>query len=377
MARFEGRNLSQPIPERIREAREAQGLTLDTFAEHLDVSRQAVAQYETGQISPSGKVMGRIIYVTSQPLSYFVSKRNRSSDGVNVFWRSLKRMKLADRKRIARRLEWASDIVSYIEQFINLPDVDIPVPPFDPNDDDFYEIEEAADLVRKLWDLGRGPIRDLGAIVESRGILLIRDFAECDDMDAVSCWQGARPFILLSTEIESGPRDKWNLAHELGHILLHSGVHVVTTNLNKVEKQANRFAGALLLPQETFSQEVFGTSIESFEYLKARWGVSIAAMAYRCKDLEILSATQHQYLMKQMNVRRIRKVEPLDDAFPVNKPTVLPEAIRMLVERGVQTKKQLEDALCLGISDIERLCGVEPGYLNTTVVPFMPRPKRA
>ena len=284
-------------------------------------------------------------------------------------------MQLADRKKIARRLEWAADIVNYIEQFIHLPDVDVPVPHFDPLNDDLDEIEETAELVRKLWDLGIGPIRDLGAIIESRGVILVRDFVECNDMDAVSCWQGGRPFVLLSREVMGGPRDTWNLAHELGHILLHSGVQISSANLNRIEKQANRFAGALLLPQETFSQEVFGNSVESFKYLKERWGVSIAAMAYRCKDLGILSSTQHQYLMKQMNAQKIRKVEPLDDVFPVNIPKVLPEAIKMIVEHGVQTKRQIEETLCLRGLDIERLCGVRVGYLDAKVLPFVPRAK--
>jgi transcriptional regulator with XRE-family HTH domain len=55
--------LPKAIPERIREAREARGLTPEEFAELLDVSRQAVAQFETGQISPSGEVMAKIIAV--------------------------------------------------------------------------------------------------------------------------------------------------------------------------------------------------------------------------------------------------------------------------------------------------------------------------
>src|SRR5260370_37657479 len=83
--------LPKAIPERIREAREARGLTPEEFAELLDVSRQAVAQFETGQISPSGEVMAKIIAVTAQPPLFFVTHRERTRTG-DPFWRSLKRM---------------------------------------------------------------------------------------------------------------------------------------------------------------------------------------------------------------------------------------------------------------------------------------------
>ncbi len=188
-------------------------------------------------------------------------------------------------------------------------------------------------------------------------------------------WQGGRPFILLSSQTASGPRSLFNLAHELGHILLHAGVEVSIKTINLIEKQANRFAGAFLLPRESFSQEILGTSISYFKSLKARWGVAISAMAYRCRDLNILNANQHSYLMKQMNAMRIRKVEPLDDIITIKDPSILSESIKMLMRHGVQTRDQIEDALNLNLSDVESLCGVPKGFLDMRVVQFQPRPR--
>jgi Zn-dependent peptidase ImmA (M78 family)/DNA-binding XRE family transcriptional regulator len=366
--------LPKAIPERIREAREARGLTPEDFAELLDVSRQAVAQFETGQISPSGEVMAKIIAITAQPPLFFVTPRERARTGI-PFWRSLKRMEQHHRRRIARRLEWARDIAAYVDRFIELPNVNLPNVEFDVEFATAEEIERAAEALRDHWKLGRVRIRNLASVLEENGIVLVREIVECSDMDAVSCWQGGRPFILCASEINSGPRSTYNLAHELGHVLLHAGVEVSSDNLTKIEKQANRFAGALLLPRETFSQEVLGTSVSYFESLKKRWGVAIAAMAYRCKDLKIFNENQFSYLMRQMNARRIRKVEPLDDAFPVEKPSLLAESLRMIVERGVQTREQIEAALSLNLSDVESLCGVSKGYLDDRVVAFTPRPR--
>ena len=123
----------------------------------------------------------------------------------------------------------------------------------------------------------------------------------------------------------------------------------------------------------TFSQEVLGTSVNYFKSLKGRWGISIAAMAYRCKDLGVFDANQYSYILKQMNALRIRNPEPLDEAFPVSNPTMLIDCLKMLLEEGVRTREQIEGDLNLNLRDIERLCGADEGYLDTRIVPFMPR----
>lgn len=365
------------IPERIKEAREARGLTLETFADALGVTRQAVAQYESGQTTPSGEVLSRIIGETAQPLSFFTTAPHRVGEPGTPFWRSLKRMEQHHRRRVTRRLQWAADICALAERFVELPKVSWPKVDFAWEAADEEDIERAAEAARDHWGLGRGPIRDLSALLERQGAIIVREPVKCEDMDAVSCWIGGRPFIVLSEEVTSGPRDIYNLAHELGHTILHAGIEVGSNNLDKIEKQANRFASAFLLPRESFSNEVLGTSLGYFISLKQRWGVSIAAMAYRCKDLEIFTDNQFSYLFKQMNWKKIRKVEPLDEAFKVNTPSVLGDAIRMLIEHGVYTREQIEGALAMNMADVESICGVPPGYLNTRVVQMQFKGARA
>ncbi len=368
------RHLPKLIPERIKEAREASGFTLENFASALGKSRQAVAQFETGQTSPSGETLSSILALTEQPLAFFVSMPSRPGNVGTVFWRSLKRMEHHHRRRIAKRLQWVSDIAKLVDESIELHPVDIPHFEFDPESATDHEIEDAAEYLRDYWGLGVGPITNLGATLESKGIILVRELVECPDMDGVSCWINGRPYILLSGEVKSGPRDLFNLAHELGHLFLHALADVNDKNIAEIEKQANRFASAFLMPMGSFSKEVLGTSIEFFKTLKRRWGVAIAAMAYRCKDLNIISDNQFSYIFRQMNLLRIRKVEPLDDIFEVTKPRLLGEAITMLVEHGVCKRTEIEDRLGLNLRDVERLCGVSKGYLDTKVVSIQFRP---
>lgn len=119
------------------------------------------------------------------------------------------------------------------------------------------------------------------------------------------------------------------MAHELGHLVLHNALEVNSGNLARLKNQANRFAGALLLPRRTSAREIANTTIDYFLSLKGRWRAAVATMIYRCKELGILNADQVKYMGKQINARGIGKREPLDNAFALSKPTVPGMAARM------------------------------------------------
>ncbi len=361
--------MSRIIPERIREAREAAGFTDEQFADLIGVSRQSVGFYETGAAAPRGEVFSKIIAITRQPPTFFTVERKRSGDRFRMpNWRSLKRMQRPDRLRIGRRLEWAYYISQFVAEYVELPPVTFPEVRFDFQRDGDEKIELIAEELREFWNLGFGPIVDLGPILEYNGAVLIEESVGCEDMDAVSRWQGGRPFILYDAAEASNPRKLFNLAHELGHIVLHTSVEVNSKILDRMEHQANRFAGAFLMPRNTFAREVANTSIDYFLSLKGRWRVAVAAMVYRCKELQILNPHQVQYIWKQMNARKIRKKEPFDTAFPLSKPTVLSSAIGMLIEFKLKLPSQITEELCLNSQDVESLCAVPPGTLQNKVI---------
>jgi Zn-dependent peptidase ImmA (M78 family)/transcriptional regulator with XRE-family HTH domain len=363
--------MSKIIPERIREARESVGLTDEQFADQIGVTRQAVGTYETGAASPRGDVFSRIIAVTRQPPAFFTTARKRNAERFRMpNWRSLRRMQRPDRLRIGRRLEWAYYIAEFMAEYVDLPPVNLPQIKFNFEIDGDERIEEIAAEFRQFWNLGFGPVTDLVPVLEYNGIILIEETVRCDDMDAVSRWQGGRPYILYAGDEDSNPRKLFNLAHELGHLALHTSIEVNSRILDRLENQANRFAGAFLMPRKTFSREVANTSIDYFLSLKGRWRVAVAAMIYRCKELSILNPYQVKYLWRQMNGRGIRKKEPLDTAFPLSKPTVLASAINMLVEAKIKLPAQIPEELMLNAEDVESLCAVPTGTLQNKIVSF-------
>jgi Zn-dependent peptidase ImmA (M78 family) len=281
-------------------------------------------------------------------------------------------MDQAARNRISRRLEWAADVVDYVESFVQLPAVGIPDVQWDYERGSQDDIEAIALRLRADWNLGYGPIHDIVPLLEFHGVVLLRESVNCEDMDAVSRWQTGRPYILYSADVESQPRVNFNLSHELGHLILHSGLEVNSDNLARIERQANRFAGAFLLPRTSFPDEVVSTSLSHFLTLKERWRVAIAAMVYRCKDLGVLRESQVKYLWRQL--APMRREEPLDHAFEEMRPSLLRSALEMIVSHRVRTKADVERDVNLNPEDIESLAGTDAGWLAAQkIIAFPPK----
>src|SRR5438477_9463176 len=199
------------------------------------------------------------------------------------------------------------------------------------------EIEQFATQCRRMWSLGDGPIANLLLLLESKGIVVARtDFADTA-LDAFSCLIGARPFVFLSSD-RSAVRSRYDAAHELGHLVLHSGVSMQQMEDNQIhdraEKEANRFAAAFLLPRQVFRYEVHSTRLNSFLSLKKRWRVSVGALIARCKDIRIIDDYEFRRLRKLMSHYGYIKQEPLDDKLEPEEPTVLRRSIELLLSKG-------------------------------------------
>jgi Zn-dependent peptidase ImmA (M78 family) len=102
---------------------------------------------------------------------------------------------------------------------------------------------------------------------------------DADALDGLSRFFPDHAAGLLSANKESGPRSRFDAAHELGHLVLHRDVD--QSRLNKpgewrsFENQAHRFAAAFLFPPEAFRSEVKTFTLDGFFDVKMRWKVSV------------------------------------------------------------------------------------------------------
>lgn len=227
----------------------------------------------------------------------------------------------------------------------------------------------AAELCRIEWGLGTGPLSNVVGLLESKGVAVCRyEFAE-EQIEAFSFWNGPRPFIFLSSDKNSAARARFDAAHELGHLILHRWIGSEEIEdpkvLKEVEREANRFAGAFLLPRRSFPNEVYTTRLDAFVTLKRRWKVAIQAMVYRCKDLAIFDEDQITNLYKQISYRKWRTKEPLDDELPLEQPRLLTRAADLVVKSGKKMADQIVAEIQISSDFLAAICGVSGRFFDT------------
>lgn len=356
---------SSPIPERIRSARMARGITITDLAELIGVTKQALSQYELGHSVPSGEVFMKIVNKLGFPTAYFFKPVTERGPEGTVFYRSLKSTAQISRDMQSSRLDMLEDIFDFVSKYLDFPEVNLPKLE-NVSVEDLDDIENITSNLRKYWGLGNGPIDNITRLLERNGIVIAKILFNDLKVDAYSQWRADKPFIVLGMDKPAAGRLRFNAMHEVGHLIMHKWVTPadLLTKLKQIEEEAHRFSSSFLLPRETFGQEVMSTSLNHFIELKKRWNVSIQAMIKRCEDLELLSENQVLYLRKQISARKMNKIEPLDDVVKAEEPTMLKQAITMLVDHGIELPHTILDDLCLPQEEVEGLCGLPSGYFS-------------
>lgn len=355
-------------PARLIQALAARRLSQVQLAGMVGVSPSAVSKWRAGQQTPTADVLDRLASVINVEAEWFT--RPLLASARPPLFRSNASAHVAARSMLGARLEWAQEITSKLEEYVDFPDLNLPMRSFEtPEKITDQDIEEAALECRDLWRLGKAPIADLALAVESAGVILIREETGIPQIEGLSAWDhsGSRPFILLSADKDNGFRSRFDLAHELGHLVLHRYIPKATERERHklMESQAHRFAGAILLPMESFVNEIrLPVTLDSLLLNKQRWGVSVGAIIMRLVAIGMVSESEKISLFKRRSARWGAKSEPYDDVREPESPRVLKRTIEMLVEEGVMPIESIPHYLGLSMVDIEMLTGLPSQYFE-------------
>jgi len=324
--------MSALIAKNLTKARVYSGLTKKELGDRVDISAQAISQYENGSRIPQPEILSKIADLLEVPLAFF--HKDKECEVVShtpVFHRAKASQRTTT--KYLRRTEIALEAVGFynwLNKYVELPE------PFMP-DELSANPEEAAYQLRELWSLGVAPIGKLTTLLEAKGILVVDlSFPDTDVTDGCSGFFDGRPFIFSNIEQTDAARTRFTLAHELGHIILHS--HYTEEELSnpttykEVEAEADAFASAFLMPEETFGPEIFSTTLNSLLQLKPRWGVSVAAMIMRCYQIGLIDDERKSSLFRQLSYRGWRKNEPLNQQVIFDEPKVGKSALKILLD---------------------------------------------
>lgn len=285
-------------------------LTKSALAAALGVAERTVRRWVDGASPPTDEHLEEMASLLDLPVDFFNGPELERLDPSQPTFRA---------RRASRRLLNAATqsaaLAFEIERVLvdglgfRLPALDLPELP------QAYvgRPADAAAWVREQWNLGERPIKSVIALLEHYGI---RVFSLPPDLvdGKVSAFsienERGTPFVLLNTrDAFSGERTRFDAAHELGHLIMHR--HHDRCSGEKIEKEADRFAAAFLIPADALRSAARGVfpTMESLTSLKLRWGVSVAALARRMFDLKLCSERQYRRICIDLG-RYGRKREP-------------------------------------------------------------------
>ncbi len=163
-------------------------------------------------------------------------------------------------------------------------------------------------------------------------------------VDAYSAVVGRWPIIVMTSRGDYY-RQRWDIAHELGHLILHDSEVAIS---EQVEQEANQFAAELLLPAEQVA-DVLPTSaarghqlIAELTPIKEHWGVSFRALLRRSRDLNRMHQSTFQYANRVLDDRGWRTYEP-GKMQTLEMPHRLPEALARYIGYGADRNVILQE----------------------------------
>lgn len=356
---------------RLKAARQYNTMTIGDVAQALGVSNQSISQFENNKTEPKLENVFLLSNLLGFPREYFYEHENANMTIGNTYFRSLAATSKKERNAQVERVKLLSKIYSAIQAYITFPEFDLEA-------QTNKTPEELANYVRDKWELGRKPIYNLIDVMEKHGVILANAFEDNSDIDAYSHVQiidhDTVPIVVLGYETNVF-RQQFNAAHELGHILTDGQFELEELSkaeYRDMEKFMNRFAGALLMPEEVLASDLQGNGKLDVRYyieLKKKYRVSAQALIVRANQIGSITANQYQYLMKQMSYRGYRTCEPLDDAYQLILPRYLKQAMLMIRNdkkvSGNEFMHSLKSMqLSLHKTMVERLLNLEPGFLE-------------
>lgn len=298
------------FPKRLEQARKMRGLSLRALADQMQgaATYAALHKYETGQMLPGSAALIAIASALRQSVDYFF--RPPTVELSKIEFRKRAQLLVKQKAEVQERARDFFERYLEVESLLGL-DSEFENPLAGLTIRKPEDIETAADKLRDAWKLGLSPLANVLELLEDHQIK-VYELEAPDKFDGLSGWAGKIPVVVVN-RLFPADRKRLTSLHELAHLLLKFGDHFTA---KEIEKLCHRFAGALLIPQEVFAPEFGGkrstVTLNELCDLKLRYGISIAAIMARARDLGLVTADFYVRFNIIMNKQGWRNPEPVE-----------------------------------------------------------------
>lgn len=306
---------ASPFSARLKQARLICGLSLRELAADIGetVSYAALSKYEHGLMQPSSGVLIALSQALSQSPDFFF--RPFRLELTSVRFRKKSALGASAEKAFLERARDHFERYQEVEELVG--DVRRFEAPF-ASESVGTEIaaEDFANRLRNQWRLGVDPLPNIQELLEENGIKVFELQTDDRHFDGLKADTEMGPVVVIASWLKGNlPRMRLTEVHELAHIVLPLAEGI---SGSEEEKFANRFAGAFLLPADTF-RSAFGKhrhqlGIGELIEMKRTFGASIMAIMRRAEQIGLVSPAMFKRFCIYANEHKWRSLgEPGDD----------------------------------------------------------------
>lgn len=373
------------IGESLTNIRILNDMSRSQLADKIGITEQAIWQYENGYVSPKLEVINKLKQIFNVKASYFYKhdllkgyyKENIQVE--HIAYRSETMNSLSKTQSESMYIRYLDAFMKNVEKPIEYPenllldlrDEIIQFISQNSNLDRSLQIKQAAIIARNKIGLNENTNDNLLFFIEKSGAFIFEKEIG-DTIDAYSLWsKDDRPYIILGTLKKAAVRRNFDIAHELGHLLLHYKVEFTMQekSMYKIfEDEANSFASEFLLPEIQFVQDfksiIKKSNPNAYLEMKTKWHVSLQALVMRAFNLKLINYQQYRYFYMLVNKLGIKEKEPLDDVLPIKRPNKVKSILKLLFENNLVSVYDLKEQLKVDLDFISKLTGIPNSFFD-------------
>lgn len=307
-----------PRRERVLALRDLLGLSLEALAKSAGLKSQGYLSDIANGLRPfTDQHAAMLAKAVGFPEEFFYVEAPNIGDS-SLNFRKLKQSKAKTTKKATQYFREASRVVQATAETAGLKTKSLPYVDGLTGSLEVSAIEAAAEATRSLMGVDPlGPIPNLTRAIERLGVVVLPVSLDPTDDEVREVSEGH--FGISHGSQQGVPvvgyfpgaspdRDRFTLGHELGHVVLHS-----YREATDPEKEANRFAGALLISEKAARSVLHPMiTLNELARIKAKFGISIQALILRAVGLGIIDERRQRSLFIQLSNRGWRQNEPVE-----------------------------------------------------------------
>lgn len=323
------KNFSQIIGENIKKLMELHGMNINEMAEKLDVTRQTMSKYISGESVIDSEKLFIIANLFNKPLTYFLDDKQeelsfmfRANNPKNTFSLLQKNNIETIMDKVYEAYKLSGEIISYIPEQYNLEDIKLVNKKLPSNIEKL--LEKIALEQRELLDVGEATGAELVRSFERKGIRVIFQKLNDPDLFAASAFHEKKGSYIFVNDDDnfSEERKIFSMVHEYAHLIFHRDLYkkaqfdlnysdyIVDVN----EKVANAFAGYFLIPRDMVYKYNYilkdRLTYRDLFFIKKELKLSLSALVLSLRKYEYFDDIVYKRIWENLRKNGFDKNEP-------------------------------------------------------------------